>query len=611
MTSNQIAYKQAQETERSNREKEKLEKEANAEKKRSNKANEKLTSRKINTDTVFKTVDLLNPFKLFSGKKNDKSWYNVDPGLVKDVASISFNTPLGNTFQNEVEEKTILPGICVLSWIPTIGSIAQSAENNVCNIAAKQVYSFVRHANSGSRNYESSDLMMYLLAVDQVYSYWSRLRLIYSLALTSKGHNRYYNDAMLRACGVDPDEIRSNLASFRTYINTFAIRSNVLYVPNSFSYYKRHMWLNGTIFKDFPVKKSQEYLFQQETYLVYDGVNGELTTNYKLKPNAQGTSVVVNTLRFYPNANITYKQITSFGDYILNNLISNEDIGIMSGDILKAYGEGEMMYLPETPADYHIESEYSEEVLSQIQGTHAVQYLNDTTSYALGRFAIRQDPQNGYIYQGIKLYRTKDDTNPAVGIPVGLGILSYNADDFSVSAFNGNITNRNDLYNRFTLNMYKDDVDPDDVMVATRNMCGVDLTNYIVNNTSGDSDYGYKAVRAEHYATELFGVNYYITLKDAFGDISVEPTAGLTGYAIESSDMVPGLNKLKNIVSTIAKFDWAPFCMLINPNFSANFTLVDNANSTTISKVDLDNMHYVAILSEFSIPMIGMKVRTR
>lgn len=51
---------------------------------------------------------------------------------------------------------------------------------------------------------------------------------------------------------------------------------------------------------------------------------------------------------------------------ILEVLLASESIGIMSGDILKAFNTAALIGLKDIDEDYHIEPTYSAEVLSQI-----------------------------------------------------------------------------------------------------------------------------------------------------------------------------------------------------------------------------------------------------
>lgn len=115
-------------------------------------------------------------------KFNDPSWYYNSEQILRDVASFSFMKPLGYPlrYQNQVGptagSNTVMmngfsgfvPGVLSVQvgLTPGISTDSQSP----LNLAATNIYSFVRHKNSGSRNYDSPDLMLYLLAMDSLFS---------------------------------------------------------------------------------------------------------------------------------------------------------------------------------------------------------------------------------------------------------------------------------------------------------------------------------------------------------------------------------------------------------------------------------------------------------
>lgn len=127
-----------------------------------------------------------------------------------------------------------------IRYIPTIGT-SSSAEASAANIAAKNIYSYVRYANSGARNYEANDLMMYLLAMDSAYTFYAYLCGIYSAAKNANGANWYQPVTMVTALGADYKSVSRNLANMRAYINQFAQRLSAFYVPSQMPIYSRHM----------------------------------------------------------------------------------------------------------------------------------------------------------------------------------------------------------------------------------------------------------------------------------------------------------------------------------------------------------------------------------
>lgn len=112
---------------------------------------------------------------------------------MRDVASLSYNTPLGKAGRlpdrvGPTLDQTAIPGIAAIHYVPTIGT-SGTTEASAANIAAKNIYAYVRYANSGARNYEAVDLMMYLMACDSAYMLYAHMCGIYSALLRANGAN--------------------------------------------------------------------------------------------------------------------------------------------------------------------------------------------------------------------------------------------------------------------------------------------------------------------------------------------------------------------------------------------------------------------------------------
>lgn len=95
-----------------------------------------------------------------SHKYNDVSWYTKNPQMLIDAASYSYNTPLGTPVPYQkllsgVPNYTTgtnpcaVPGLMSISFVPTIGVSVDSI--SPANVAAQNIYSYVRYMNSDLR----------------------------------------------------------------------------------------------------------------------------------------------------------------------------------------------------------------------------------------------------------------------------------------------------------------------------------------------------------------------------------------------------------------------------------------------------------------------------
>lgn len=311
-------------------------------------------------------------------KDNDPSWYALNPQLLKDAASFPYAWPLGNrlsvgNFGSRIN-KGSLPGILVMNWAPTIGYSKDGT--SPINVASINTYTKVRHDNSGHANYDHADYMMYLLAMDSVYAYHSWMRRVYGCMLTYSNTNRYYPRAIVEAMGVDFNNLQGNLADFRQYINTYAIKASALAVPAKMSYMTKHYWMSEGLYYDSQQDKPQTYLFNPLGFYRFK-VSQDETAHGMLEfapmfvagpspralPSPDG-EVAVGCLT---PAKWVLEDFIHYGDSLLAPIISDEDFGIMSGDTLKSFGVGGCYTLPVTEETYTVVPSYSAEVLDQIQ----------------------------------------------------------------------------------------------------------------------------------------------------------------------------------------------------------------------------------------------------
>lgn len=303
-----------------------------------------------------------------TGASNDPQWYNVHPDLVRDAGSIYFNKILGSKFNKWDQEwhpvdTTIssisstttdkyvadaLPGFAVLSYIAGPG--ISSDPNSAINKAATDMYSRIRYENSGSRTYSKTDLIKFLLIMDEIYQWWGSLQRVYGLCMSFSPVNNYTPEYMVKALGFDFDDLMSNLTQFRAHINTLARKIARRYVPGNLNIYRRHIWMTQNMYLDSMNDVAQRYLFRPAGYRTWDDTTGVLT---------------FHGLALSPA--LTLSGIEAITDSLIEPVLASEDFGIISGDILKVYGDSGVMQVGVMPEDYAAPIVYDESVLSMIE----------------------------------------------------------------------------------------------------------------------------------------------------------------------------------------------------------------------------------------------------
>lgn len=265
---------------------------------------------------------------------NDPQWYATDPALLRDAASIPFSWALGtsidlhNELLSALPSKGVMaiPGICTLALTPSVG-ISEDA-NSPINVASTAVYSYIRHANSGHANYDSPDLMLYLLAMTQIYSYINMLQRTYGIATLYSQRNRYMPKALLAANFIDFEDINNNLANFRYGINVLINKVASLAVPTTMTIFNRHAFLYQNVYCEGESIKDQLYMYTPYSFLQFGfDSSGAGKLEEKIFEKDAGASLY------------TVDELLTFGNSMLDQILLNEDMNIMSGDILKTYGQ--------------------------------------------------------------------------------------------------------------------------------------------------------------------------------------------------------------------------------------------------------------------------------
>lgn len=318
--------------------------------------------------------------------RNDTSWYGGQSEIMAQAAQLSFGNALGmepnlvpNYTGQTFKGRCTVPGIMCFNVLPVVGECVDWT--SPANLAARTIYTWVRHVNSGHANYDASDLGLYIIAMDQLYSYLGWMIRLYGSMQTILTRNRYLPKLVIQAEGGDYDDLADNLADFLFYINLFAARLNTMAVPNKFNMFKRHMWLFSNVYADADTDKCQMYVLRPAAFGKYNPVYNDKG------PAIEWKALDINS-PMYPTKGMTMDKIKTLGDELLNAVLNNEDMNIISGDILKAYGD-DRFAVAGISSDYKLIPIFEPEFLLQI---HNAMHVDE----AVSNFpAITQDNEEG------------------------------------------------------------------------------------------------------------------------------------------------------------------------------------------------------------------------
>lgn len=537
----------------------------------------------------------------YSSKSNSPLWYAATPQILVDAASLSYNDALGTEmsmtnggFDDYFDfikvagatrmNDSFVPGILCYYLFPSIGS--SRTGTSAANIAAKNIFSYVVHGNSRTAPYEASDMLQYLVAMSSAHAFVMMLQRAYKVCLLYSQRNRYLPDVLLQSMGFDPQDMRSHVADFRSYINLLAVKLGSLVVPSSMPYFDRQRFVVSDIYKDSDTDKAQLYLYNYRGFYKYEFEAGVKASGYLeivewIKPsNLQN-----------PSSLKKFSDVVSFGDALYESLIANEDINIMSGDILKVFGPDAIVRIPLVSENETLTPVYDLEILGQMENVTNLD-LSDMDEYGYHFFKVEQG--DNVI-----------TCDPFIVLGQGNTAEAANADSFKRLGL---------LANKF-INSHSQSVSPADTMVNTRLTCFLGgRATYTLNSTV------YNTARIIECGSEIctnvyifrFGktasdTKYTQALRIPSTYFSESKFEGTTKTAITNSDSY----------NDLSQFDWHLLLPVINSDtldplgtetniLSIKAPFGDLDVYTIIGENEIRKLHQCALVNEFSVPVMGL-----
>lgn len=297
-------------------------------------------------------------------KSGDSSFGAPKPQLLNDVARVSFENALGrvenlkdgSTPVNVAFSDHSAPGVAAIHFVPMFG-VGKTA-SDAYNVSANVLYTDIRHNKSGTAIYTAPDLMMYFAGADSMYSFWAFMVRTYGLLSTYSAKNWYYPRALVEASGLNFENLMSNLANFREYINQYALRISIYHIPNNLPIFSRHMELLSKVFMDGNNDKAQSYIYVPEGF-------------YRLDETGSSTGGRLVFERFLTwrggiGTAKTLNQIIAYGDILYNSMNRSEDMNIIMADVRYAFDSAASISPVLIDPQYRIVPEYNPDVLAMI-----------------------------------------------------------------------------------------------------------------------------------------------------------------------------------------------------------------------------------------------------
>lgn len=461
-------------------------------------------------DKAVNRADLPHVLSEGMNKDNDPQWYKNIPQVAESYGDLPYSSILGLPIpmsQNSSYTTTV-PGIMAFDFVPVIGKA--SAPNDPVNIAAQQVYTLTRKANSGAINYDKTDLMMVVLAMDSAYMLYEDLIRAYKLLGSYNYTNRYQPLNLLRALGYSHEGLSKSMTDFKGILDLFAYQLGSINVPDQFDLIKRHSWMCTHIYKDSAQYKGQMYLFRPIYFYKWqEGATASEAT--------QLTPIRRHTLFGLTASNKLVEnldQVQTAIDTLMSPILGSQDVGTISGDVAKAFGEGGLIKVATVDPTTGFTPVYSEEVMMEIENM-------DITG-------INQS----------------SETSPSAITQV---LTDVNAGPYLVQTVEGSTVDT--IVPTAKFNMHKDSPSVDDNLVASRFKIARHRNLDVSTGTILDS-----------YGTEIVTYAYMYTMDPV---TQLLKSTGFTSvinfsYVTEPNQFYSILREVMALMTDWSKFDWAP-----------------------------------------------------
>lgn len=523
----------------------------------------------------------------YDSPRNDVSWYSRNPNLLVAAGSFPFPYRPGmkmdfGTATAKVGEQTLqgtrnfrVPGILTLDWLPSIG-YSESA-TDPASIMAKEIYAKVRSKYSGSLDADAPDFVVYLGALDSLFSYIAWLKRLYRVMNAWTPENYVLPEVVLSAMGLtsaDIQSLREDRVKLWQNINELVLQSRKFTCPASMDLFNRHYWMSDNVYTDENTINSQFYMFNLKAVYQFamlnmpDGNPGPGLQMVAMPTISNPTTDVMTTDRLY-----------KFGRGLIDALVAWDDAYTINGYLMRAYEGVPSFIVDELPVDQPFNPVYEPEVLAQIENSRTIPAASVITDFS--GFNVTQDVV----------------TNAVISKPSYTTELGYDSgEEFETQGYMVPPT----LSVRSTTPTVADSV------IASRLQAA--LTDVTITGTGTAA----KATATIVAGTEIPLVWRMLEAPAASRQVAFRNNVVRQTATFVNLDTVTTADQLQSQITSllgwmaIEQYDWHPFIFLsglytIDGTTNVTFRIVgDTHNITTITVEDLRNLHKICVYSELN-----------
>lgn len=460
---------------------------------------------------------------------------------------------LSSTDTDDVHVSMPIAGAWAIDFEPTVGKSA--SQTDPISIVAKELFRKVREKFSGSIEADPPDFVIYLMALDSIFSYLSWLKRVYRTVTYYDANNLQLPDTILLAMGFSDANIiqmrRQKMQLFQS-INELVAMSEKFQCPAVMDVMNRHHWMNEHVYGDVNSVNCQTFFFNQRRYYQYQLVK---TPDDVLAGGLQPISIftVIN------NTNVTdvVQAMFDFGRNLINALAASDSAYIISGYLMRAFEGTPTFAVAPLVLGETLSLVWDETVLPQIQNARAVGATRFDDTRVVDN-TVAQDPKTNIIL-----------CDPVIVLPNTAPAVTNHLDGI-----------------RPVINIRSFSPSVEEVVEATR------LTNDFRARSTGESVSEFTIV----CGTEIV-LSHELRSVDTQGNIVALGINGVS--ALDATDA--GL-----LLGFASQWDWHPQVVSLwqrltpTSTVATAFIIGDVMNLTSLSEADMDNINRVVLYSEFN-----------
>jgi len=548
--------------------------------------------------------------------KNDPAWYAKDLQLLADASRITFSETFGKTFNTFKDGYTAIPLCGVTTGThkhielqnaglkPAYGTLATyhifpsvgTALNrkDPVNVAANMLYTHVRYTNSGRKNYDPADLMIYALTIAELYSFVAFCQKIYACIYTYSAKNTMFPYTILKTLRIDPSNLMHNIADFRGWLNSIINKISAYAIPTDITYFPLKIQMYSSLYME-----NNDGNIKDQMYHVCP----EAFLKFELDANKLG-SLVPKYWRPANTTGFTVAEIEAFGDDLISSIEGDEDFGLISGDIIRAF-EGKLIGLESQGDSAYLMPVYDELMLEKFRNADVAEWFRDP------KFTINYGGLTDYKLCSIRQNGTGDIVHQ-----FGVVVPSDSTSPYEISSMAG-ISNCARVALQNYLNVESVEPDPGLIVEATRWKNVIEKGAHVVDDDGDDNVY-FKVTGGTEVVTGIEltyvdwssgGSNYVST---QWHQVTFD-TRTCSTYGGSVAALYGAGQNYERASFIAAHFRYIPISYRMSntsftsPTLYVAETLWDGAlqNYTRIEDKFITRLHEVALLSLLSIPGVA------